>query len=155
MEKLFLYNWHVRNHWLKWCESLTEKQLRQERTGGVGSIFQTLFHVIDAEYSWLRCVRELADDAVSFEQIRTVGDLRELSEKYMEENHAFLRAWTGEAELEQVYVPWSGETFYKGEIIRHVIAHEIHHVGQLSIWSRDLGMAPPVSANLIGKGLYQ
>ena len=39
-----------------------------------------------------------------------------------------------------------------GEIIRHTIAHEIHHIGQLSIWAREMGKAP-VSANLIRRGL--
>jgi uncharacterized damage-inducible protein DinB len=39
-----------------------------------------------------------------------------------------------------------------GEVMRHVIAHEIHHMGQLSVWSRELDKKP-VSANFIGKGL--
>ncbi|HDR5875335.1 TPA: damage-inducible protein DinB, partial [Bacillus anthracis] len=30
--------------------------------------------------------------------------------------------------------------------------HEIHHIGQLSIWARELNLRP-VSANLIGRGL--
>jgi uncharacterized damage-inducible protein DinB len=41
-----------------------------------------------------------------------------------------------------------------GEIMRHVIAHEIHHMGQLSVWARELGREP-VSANVIGKGLIE
>ncbi|MDQ0913885.1 putative damage-inducible protein DinB [Paenibacillus sp. V4I5] len=40
-----------------------------------------------------------------------------------------------------------------GEVMWHVIAHEIHHIGQLSIWSREIGKKP-VTANLIGRGLY-
>lgn len=28
-----------------------------------------------------------------------------------------------------------------GEIMRHVIAHEIHHVGQISVWAREEGKA--------------
>ncbi|QWH42653.1 hypothetical protein EXW53_12305 [Bacillus mycoides] len=40
-----------------------------------------------------------------------------------------------------------------GEVLRHVIVHEIHHIGQLSIWARELNLQP-VSANLIGRGLY-
>ena len=39
-----------------------------------------------------------------------------------------------------------------GEVMRHMIAHEIHHIGQLSVWAREIGKKP-VSANLIGKGL--
>lgn len=36
--------------------------------------------------------------------------------------------------------------------MRHVIVHEIHHIGQISVWVRELGYEP-VSANLIGRGL--
>lgn len=36
--------------------------------------------------------------------------------------------------------------------MRHMIAHEIHHIGQLSVWAREIGKKP-VSANLIGKEL--
>jgi uncharacterized damage-inducible protein DinB len=43
--------------------------------------------------------------------------------------------------------------FTKGEILRHLIAHEIHHMGQLSIWVRDLGLQP-VSASVTGRGLF-
>lgn len=46
----------------------------------------------------------------------------------------------------------SNLTYTHGEILRHVIAHEIHHVGQLSVWARELDRVP-VSANLIGRGL--
>ncbi|SFB22860.1 DinB family protein [Lentibacillus halodurans] len=49
----------------------------------------------------------------------------------------------------------SGETinFRYGEIMRHVIAHEIHHIGQLSVWACEIGKKP-VNANLIGRGLF-
>lgn len=39
-----------------------------------------------------------------------------------------------------------------GEVMRHVIAHEIHHIGQLSIWAREMDLKP-VSANYIGRSL--
>jgi uncharacterized damage-inducible protein DinB len=45
-------------------------------------------------------------------------------------------------------------TFTHGEILRHVIAHEIHHVGQLSVWARELNLTPP-SANVIGRKLME
>jgi len=40
-----------------------------------------------------------------------------------------------------------------GEVMRHLIAHEIHHIGQLSVWAREIGKKP-VTANLIGRGLF-
>lgn len=44
------------------------------------------------------------------------------------------------------------DKFTYAEVIRHVIAHEVHHVGQLSVWVRESGLKP-VSANFIGRGL--
>jgi uncharacterized damage-inducible protein DinB len=46
----------------------------------------------------------------------------------------------------------SKETNAWGEVMLHVIAHEIHHAGQLSIWIREVGknQFPPTS---IGRGL--
>lgn len=45
------------------------------------------------------------------------------------------------------------DNFTYGEVLRHVIAHEIQHIGQLSVWARELGREP-VSANLIGRKLW-
>ncbi|WP_374702621.1 DinB family protein [Bacillus sp. V33-4] len=63
-------------------------------------------------------------------------------------------------EVEEYVGNWSEDNetlkldgFTYADVIRHVIAHEIHHIGQLSIWSRELGLKP-VSANLIGRGLH-
>lgn len=39
-----------------------------------------------------------------------------------------------------------------GEVMRHMIAHEIHYTGQLSVWAREIEKKL-VSANLIGKEL--
>ena len=47
---------------------------------------------------------------------------------------------------------WMEGTYEKGRILRHLIAHEIHHIGQLSIWSREMGIKP-VSASLIDRDL--
>jgi uncharacterized damage-inducible protein DinB len=65
----------------------------------------------------------------------------------------FLQTWTNDFEIEIVTVPWTKGRYSKGEILRHVIAHEIHHMGQLSIWVRELGIQP-VSANVIGRALF-
>ena len=68
----------------------------------------------------------------------------------------FVSNWTDEQERQTVTVTLAGETqtFMRGEVLRHIIAHEIHHVGQLSVWARELGREP-VSANLIQRGLYR
>lgn len=67
----------------------------------------------------------------------------------------FVAAWKSSLEnelLQETKQDGSIETLTWGEIMRHVIAHEIHHVGQMSVWSWEIGKQP-VSANLIRKGL--
>lgn len=51
METIFRYNWQVRDQWFEWCKQLSEEDLLWKRVGGVGSILETLFHIVDVEYS--------------------------------------------------------------------------------------------------------
>lgn len=39
-------------------------------------------------------------------------------------------------------------SFTYERIIRHIITHEIHHIGQLSVWLREIGLKP-VSSDLL------
>jgi hypothetical protein len=50
---LFRYNWQVRDEWFDWCETLPSDELTRQRTGSVGSILRTLFHVVDVEQAWI------------------------------------------------------------------------------------------------------
>ncbi|MFE8702831.1 DinB family protein [Cytobacillus sp. FJAT-54145] len=152
MQVLFQYNWQVRNNWLKWCEQLSEEELLVERKGGVGNILHTLLHIIDVEYSWIRGLKGESDYEVDFSEYKTVESVKSLSDSLQIEIKQYLESWSNEMEYENVKVSWNEEEYMKGEILRHIIAHEIHHIGQLSVWSRELGLRP-VSANLIGRGL--
>ncbi|HDR3887497.1 TPA: hypothetical protein QCO65_001877 [Bacillus cereus] len=78
--------------------------------------------------------------------------MKALSDLYRRELDNFLRLWSGDFESKILKASWTDKTYKYGEVLRHVIAHEIHHIGQLSIWARDLNLQP-VSANLIGRGL--
>lgn len=51
-------------------------------------------------------------------------------------------------------LPWEDKAFTVDDILHHVIAHEIHHVGQLSIWAREIDR-DPVQANVIGRNLVK
>ncbi|MGG4451797.1 DinB family protein [Brevibacillus porteri] len=152
MKMFFQYNWQVRDEWLEWCKQLSPDELLRERTGGAGTILYTLFHIIDVEYSWLRGVQGKPDIQVSYEDYKSLEKVKERSDAWRIELRDFIENWSDEMENESVKVAWDDEVYTKGELLRHVIAHEIHHMGQLSIWARELGSAP-VSANVIGRGL--
>ncbi|WP_035186424.1 DinB family protein [Alteribacter aurantiacus] len=155
MNGFFEYNWQVRDEWFAWCEALTEDEITEERVGGQGTILRTLFHVIDVEYSWIRAVAGKDDVAVSFERVDSLEKVQQLSTTYREEIRAFLYAnpdiWD---RIGVVKPPWLEISFSFYEVGHHVVAHEIHHMGQLSIWSREMGRRP-ISANAIGRGLLR
>lgn len=153
MKTLFRYNWQVREQWFEWCKQLSEDDLLCKRVGGVGSILETLFHIVDVEYSWIRALQGVEDDLnLQFQDYQSLEKMKDLSDSFKKEMENFLQTWSIDLENKILTASWTDETFKYGEIVRHVIAHEIHHIGQLSIWARELGLQP-VSANLIRRGL--
>lgn len=155
MQTLFRYNWMVREDWYRWCGEVNEEELLRSRTGGVGSILQTLFHIVDVEWSWIRLLQGKKDFTESFEKYKSLDQVMKLDAVFRTEVNDFVYNWNEvmENKLFHDTMP-DGKivTDTWGEIMRHVIAHEIHHVGQISVWAREAGKMP-VSANLIGRGL--
>ncbi|WP_443111933.1 DinB family protein [Alicyclobacillus sp. ALC3] len=90
----------------------------------------------------------------SSSEYTTVDSIRSWSDRCREEIEPFLQAWAPSRELQLVRAAWRpGESITAGEVVRHIVAHEIHHIGQLSVWAREVGKEP-VSANLIGRRLF-
>ncbi|MEC1678346.1 MULTISPECIES: DinB family protein [Bacillus] len=152
MIKFFEYNWQVRDEWFEWCNHLTTEELLKNRIGGVESILYTLFHIIDVEYSWIRAIQGKKDIAVNFSDYNTIQKLKSLSVTLRTEIKEFIDTDLDNLEDELVSIPWMKEMFKRSEILHHIVAHEIHHIGQLSVWARELNLKP-VSANFIGRGI--
>lgn len=145
----------VREEWYRWCEELSEEELLRTRTGGVGSILHTFFHITDVEWSWIRLLQGKPDFQESFDNYKSLIQVRKLDSAFRPEVESFVNNWDSSMENKLLYDTLPDgrvvtDTF--GEVMRHVIAHEIHHIGQLSIWAREVGKKP-VSANFIGRGL--
>lgn len=154
MKALFHYNWQVRDEWFELCKELSREELLQQRIGGVGSIMRTLFHVVDVEISWIYALQDKDFDFdPKYEDYKQLEKIIQLSHEHRPELEAFLVEWTPDQEEKLAQAAWlENESFTHGEILRHVIAHEIHHMGQLSVWVREIGQQP-ISANFIGRGL--
>lgn len=150
--KFFQYNWQVRDEWFEWCKQLTTEDLLKNRIGGVGSILNTLFHIIDVEYSWIRAIQGKDDVVVQFNDYNTLEKVNSLSDTFRSEVVEFLQECSDALEDEPVKVPWDEIKYTRREILHHIIAHEIHHIGQLSVWARELNLNP-VPANFIGRDL--
>ena len=146
----FEYNWQVRDEWFDWCSKLSKEELIKERTGGVGSILYTLFHIIDVEYSWLRGIQGNEDVVVEFDDYHTLEKVKSLSDRFQNEIAEFLKTNLDEIKEKVVCVPWDENKYTVEEILYHIIVHEIHHIGQLSVWSREVELTP-VSAHYIGR----
>ncbi|NBJ71206.1 MULTISPECIES: DinB family protein [Clostridia] len=150
MLKFFEYNWQVRDEWFEWCSPLTLEELLKDRTGGKGSILHTIFHIIDVEYSWLRGIQGKEDVVMQFGDYNTAEKLKSLSDTLRTEIVAFLKTNLDEIKEELISVPWDEDKYTVDAILHHIIAHEIHHIGQLSIWAREMELNP-VSVNFIGR----
>jgi len=155
VKTLFNYNWTIREEWYSWCEDVPLDELLKVRTGGVGGILHTLFHIIDVEWSWIRIMQGKPDFQESFKEYQNLEKVKELDAIFKKDVEEFVLGWQSEMEnnvVQNIREDGSIETLTFGEIMRHTLVHEIHHIGQLSVWSREIGKKP-VSANLIGKGV--
>ncbi|MFD2045676.1 DinB family protein [Ornithinibacillus salinisoli] len=153
MNVFFQYNWQVRDEWFDWCQQLSDAELVKQRTGGMGNILHTLLHIIDVEHSWIQAIQGKDDKELNFNDFTSLHQVKSLSDSKRNEVEAFLKH-DNLPDDHPVTPSWIANTFRKDEVLKHIIAHEIHHVGQLSIWARELDLKP-ISANLIGRGLYQ
>ncbi|MFC0189422.1 DinB family protein [Fictibacillus aquaticus] len=157
METFFRYNWQVREEWYRWCEDVPGEELLRVRTGGIGGILHTLFHIVDVEWSWIQVLQGKQDFQESFDGYNSLEKVRKLDADFRQDVKTFVQAWDSSMETRPFYDPKPDGTVYIdawGEVMRHTIAHQIHHIGQLSIWSREIGKQP-VSPNLIGRGLIK
>lgn len=152
MLTLFIYNWQVRSEWFKWCRAIPSEELKRQRTGGMGNILKTLAHIIDVECSWIKAIQGKPDVAIDLDAYDTIEKVEDLSIRYHSEVMDYLNSHSIDDENGMIQPSWMEGTYEKGRILRHLIAHEIHHIGQLSIWSREMGIEP-VSASLIDRAL--
>ncbi|MBQ0138621.1 MAG: DinB family protein [Kurthia sp.] len=152
MIKFFEYNWQVRDEWFDWCNQLSIDELLKDRIGGVENILYTLFHIIDVEYSWIRGIQGKEDVAFQFTDYNTLEKVKSLSDKSRNEIAEFIKTNFEGLKEKVVSVCWDEDKFTVDEILHHIIIHEIHHMGQLSIWARELEFSP-VPSNFIGREL--
>lgn len=152
MKKFFKYNWQVRDEWFKWCHQLTHEELLKIRQGGMGSILHTLFHIVEVEYSWMRGILGEEDHPFYFEDYATLQKIEILSSQLRTEIAPFLKLPLEGSNHEFVRVAWDETPYTVEDILHHLIAHEIHHIGQLSVWAREIGLSP-VPVHFIGRNL--
>ncbi|MBD7985664.1 DinB family protein [Sporosarcina sp. Sa2YVA2] len=153
--ELFRYNWQVRDEWIKWCESLSKEELSKMRTGGMKSILHNLFHVIDCEQLWINQLQETPVIHKDIEEITSLIEIKEFSNSTRRLSENFIKKHENSKEKKIFILSLkSGEKKHLtyDKVLYHIITHEIHHIGQLSVWAREIGKKP-VSTDLIFKDI--
>ena len=155
MLTMFRFNWQVRDQWFELCKQVSNDELVRERIGGVRSILHTLYHIVNIEANWIFGLQGKTGFPYDFASCNDLDMIIQLSKTYRPVIEEFALELTPETEAKVFTGIRNGKpySFLYGEVVRHVIAHEIHHIGQVSIWAREMGIEP-VSANLVGRGLY-
>lgn len=146
---LFNYNWKVREEWFEWCEKIPHEELTKERIGGMKSFLHTL-HVIDCEQIW---VHQMLGKPVIKKDIQTIQSLQEVKE-YARTTRESTERLLSEIQynLQKELVINDQYKFPYEKVLNHIVTHEVHHIGQLSIWTREIGIAP-VNSDLLIKDI--
>ena len=151
MLSLFKYNWQVREDWFTWCESLPEEEFHKERVGGMKSIRETLTHIIDCELLWLN---SFMDEKVVFEKrhsLTLLSEIKDYSTFVQTYTESLIEKLPSDYENKIIEIQRRDGTilkFTQKKILAHMITHEVHHIGQLSVWAREM-QRKPVSSDLI------
>ncbi|NUJ18818.1 damage-inducible protein DinB [Bacillus glycinifermentans] len=148
MKGLFQYNWQVRDEWFDWCLKQPPEEIEKKRSGGMESILKNLFHIVDVEVSWIYAILDRPDFTPEFSDYPSIQHIIRFSEAYRPEVESVVFHFSSIAEQKPVKASWSEETYTQGDILRHLIAHEIHHIGQMSVWAREMNRVP-VSASYV------
>jgi len=151
----FRYNWQIREEWFEWCETISLEELKNKRIGGMQSILHNLFHVIDCEQIWINQMQGTPIIIKDINRISSLNDVRMFSDLTKSVTENFLKSLTPEGKDRILVIKnrnGTTKSFSYDKIITHIISHEIHHIGQLSVWSREIGLKP-VSSDLLFRGL--
>ncbi|MGR3764263.1 DinB family protein [Rossellomorea sp. NS-SX7] len=151
MINLFSYNWQVRDEWFEWCKHVPDQELMKDRVGGMGSILHNLLHMINCERIWISQMEGSPLSKKDFSESTTLEEVIVFSNETKKYTEQFLTSLEHERTDKLLTITSRKGTVYKlpyKKVLLHIITHEVHHAGQLSVWSREIDRKP-VSSDLI------
>ena len=157
ISRLFAYTEWANHLVLDAAEALTAEQLARDFGSGQHSVFETLTHMMGAEWVWFE--RWEGGGYKSFAKLEGPLKLKFLKPeelpvlrdgwKELEANRAELLAGLTEEALQAsiTYTSLKGEQFSQPLIdqMQHVVNHATHHRGQIVGFLRALGVTPPTT----------
>jgi uncharacterized damage-inducible protein DinB len=143
-EKIYAHWKVVRQGLLRVIESFEETDLNFKATPGGWPAGQIMIHIANAEEGWFQYVvtRELDHwpDHLSFQNYSDkTSIIQELSDVHSK-TRSFISKLSEDDVNREIDTPWD-DSLSLFWIIWHVIEHEIHHRGELSLMLSMLGKA--------------
>jgi uncharacterized damage-inducible protein DinB len=151
INNLFSYNWQVRDEWFEWCRTVPNEELMKERTGGMGSILHNLLHVINCEQIWISQMNGTPVAKKDFNKLTSLKEVIMFSNETKKTTKQFLKNVDDDLNEKILSITTRKGVTYDfpyNKVLLHIITHEVHHMGQLSVWSREINKKP-VSSDLI------
>lgn len=142
LAELFSHWTKVRTVLLETIDRFEEDELTLAPFSASRPVGQIMLHIGDAEEGWFRYVvrRDLEQwPEYPLESYPTREAIKELLDQIHARTEKYL-ATLALADLDRtIEAPWGQDTFRLGWVIWHVIEHEIHHRGELSLVLGMLG----------------
>lgn len=133
----------VRQDLLATIDKFENQELTWRPFEGSMSAGRIMLHIADAEEGWFRYVvtgqRDDWPDDYVLENYPTKAAIKALLTEVHDETVAFLDTLEAGDLQKRIAAPWNDSTFSLGWIIWHVLEHEIHHRGELSLMLGLLG----------------
>ena len=146
LQSLFRYNYWANHHLFEVIEKLSDKEFKQEVSGGHSSIRNTLVHILSAEWGWIsrsggpeRKEKLVPDFFDSPDQV--ISKWKSLETSFLEYVDSLTRQ---QLEEKVTYLNGSGDecSMPREELLQHIIIHNTHHRGQIALDLRVLGYTP-------------
>lgn len=142
LSEVFSHWTQVRTDLLATVDKFQDEELTFKAYDSSWPVGQLMLHIGDAEEGWFRYVvrRELDQwPDYPLQDYPTTADIKELLGQIHTRTEAYLETLTL-ADLDKaVELPWGESSLRLGWIIWHVLEHEIHHRGELSLILGMLG----------------
>jgi uncharacterized damage-inducible protein DinB len=153
LSTLFGHNLWATDVLLRRCRTLTSEQFHQRFEIGLGSLHDTLRHIIGAMLRWADRIgeRPLRDSIEKSGRTYSPDELRELLRQAHEDLFGVVRRVAADGRLNEkmqfVAPDTPAYTFTRCSAIVHVATHGMHHRAQALNMLRRLGL-PPLEMDL-------
>lgn len=132
----------VRNGLLETMDKFTDEELTYKPYDGARSVGEIMLHIANAEDGWIRyAVKSEVEEWPNHHTLENYPTLEAIKE-LLDDVHSDTQVYLANLELDDLarkfVSPWGAE-FALGFVFWHVIEHEIHHRGELSLILGQLG----------------